>query len=54
MAPVRSHAGIRPHQAAQDGSATAFQRPADASRGAADAPMAMPHHGVRRTTHTLP
>ena len=44
---------IRPHKAAEGGSATAFQRPADASRGSSDAPMAMPHHGVRRTIPTL-
>jgi putative transposase len=33
------------------GSVTAFQRLADASRGSTDAPMAMPHDGVR---HMLP
>jgi len=46
-APVRPPPALMQLQAADDGSAIAFQRLADASRGATDAPMAMPHDGVR-------
>jgi hypothetical protein len=52
-APVRPSAGLRQHQAAETRSATACQRPAAMPRGALDVPMAMPHHGVRRTIPTL-
>ena len=52
-APVRPPPALWPHKAAQDGSATASQRPAYASRRSSDAPLAMPHHGVRRTPPTL-
>ena len=52
-APVRPPPALRPRKPADGGSATACQRPADASRGSTDAPMAMPHHGVRRTLPAL-
>jgi hypothetical protein len=46
-APVRPHPAIRLHKMADGESATAFRCPADASRGSAEAPIAMPHPGVR-------
>jgi len=52
-APVRPHPAMRLHKVADGGSASAFQHPADASRGSADAPRARPHPGVRRTIPTL-
>ena len=52
-APVRPPPALWPPQAAQDGSATGSQRPADASRGSADTPIARPDHGVRHTLPTL-
>src|SRR5207249_4341846 len=52
-APVRPHAGMRRLVWPDTGSATAFQRPTEVSRGSAEAPMAMPHHGVRRTIPPL-
>src|SRR5262249_7963890 len=51
-APVRLSAGLRRHQAAEIRSATACQCPAAVPRGASDVPMAMSHHGMRRTIST--
>jgi Putative transposase len=52
-APVRLHAGITPLKTADGQSAPAFPRLLSASRPSSDAPMAMPHDGVRYTRPAL-
>ena len=54
MAPVRPHHAIRQQRAADDRSKTDYRNTKTLPRSPDDAHMAMPHHGLRRTTHTLP